>query len=121
MRPLRQDTEVPVTTTDKADLFAFAWKLLAPPGVPQPEREAQFALPRRWRFDFSWPIERISVEIDGGQWQAHGGRHNTDADRDKLNAAAVLGWRVLRFSTQQLERDPQACVDLVLRALGVKE
>jgi len=116
--------------SDKADLFAHAWKLLAPSGVQEMyvlRREHQFASPsRRWRLDFivtTWggDYTTVAVEIDGGQWQAHGGRHNTDADREKTNNAAAMGWRVLRFSTQQLERDPQSCVDLVLLALGVKE
>jgi very-short-patch-repair endonuclease len=51
---------------------------------------------------------------------AHGGRHSRDTDRDKLNVAAVEGWRVLRFSPQQLKRDPLACVVQVLAALEYK-
>ena len=33
------------------------------------------------------------------------------------DAAAALGWRVLRFSTQQVEKHPQECVELTLCAL----
>lgn len=83
-----------------------------------PQAEYQFCLPRKWRFDWAWVDQRVAVEIDGGQWLANGGRHNTDADRDKLNAAAALGWRVLRFSTQQLDTDPMTCVDLLRLALN---
>jgi len=57
------------------------------------------------------------VEIDGGQWAPMGGRHNTDADREKLNAAAALGWRVMRFSSSMLSNDPTAVVETVLRGL----
>ena len=87
-------------------------------GLQSPVAEYQFAPPRRWRFDFAFPAQRLAVEFDGGQWVIAGGRHNRDSDREKLNAAAAMGWRVLRFSNQQWERDPYGCVAQVLRALG---
>jgi len=59
----------------------------------------------------------VAVEIDGGQWVAGGGRHNRDSDREKLNHAAANGWRVLRFSTQQVEREPDVCIELLRRTL----
>jgi very-short-patch-repair endonuclease len=59
----------------------------------------------------------VAVEIDGGQWVAGGGRHNRDSDREKLNHAAADGWRVLRFSTQQVEKQPDACIELLRRTL----
>ena len=87
-------------------------------GLQSPVAEYQFAPPRRWRFDFAFPAQRLAVEFDGGQWVIAGGRHNRDSDREKLNAAAAMGWRVLRYSNQQWERDPYGCVAQVLRALG---
>lgn len=86
--------------------------------LPAPVRELVFYPGRRWRFDFAWEAQRVAVEVDGGAWAPGGGRHATDADRDKLNHAA-LAWRVLRFSPQQVERDPAGCVELVRRALDV--
>ena len=86
-------------------------------GLQSPVAEYQFAPPRRWRFDYAWPDSRVAVEFDGGQWVFAGGRHNRDSDREKLNAAAAMGWRVLRYSNQQWERDPYGCVAQVLRAL----
>lgn len=87
------------------------------PDLPPHEREARFHPSRRWRFDFSWKAARVAVECDGGQFAHGGGRHATDADRDKLNHAGALGWRVLRFSPQQIARDPAGCVALIRRAL----
>ena len=87
-------------------------------GLQSPVAEYQFAPPRRWRFDYAWPDSRVAVEFDGGQWVAHGGRHNRDTDREKLNHAAALGWRVLRFSNQQWEASPVDCVALI--ALAIK-
>ena len=92
--------------------------LLRSAGLPPPQLEYRFHSERRWRFDLAWPEYHLAVELDGGEWLARGGRHNTDADREKLNAAAVLGWRVLRFSGGQLDAEPGACVDLLARALA---
>jgi very-short-patch-repair endonuclease len=63
--------------------------------LPAPEAEYRFAAPRRWRFDYAWPQHLVALEVDGGTWVA--GR-----DTEKLNAAAVLGWRMLRCTPQQL-------------------
>lgn len=69
------------------------------------QREYRFAPPRRWRFDFAHVEMRIAVEIEGGIWV--NGRHSRgkgmQADMDKYNTATVMGWRVLRFSTGQVE------------------
>jgi len=90
------------------------------------QTEYRFAEGRQFRFDFAWPEVRISVEIEGGSYMARrnpttgkmmvGGRHNTDADREKYNLAAALNWRVFRFSSTQLKH-PRQCVAEVLAAV----
>ena len=106
-----------MTTSDKAAAFAFAMRVYAQDAMHGYQTEYLFHPTRKWRFDYAWPTERVAVEIDGGQWVANGGRHNRDSDREKLNQAAAQGWRVLRFSTQQVDRDPGGCVELLRRAL----
>lgn len=76
-------------------------------GLPVPERELRFAwvaLHRAWRLDLAWPLAMVGVEVDGATWA--GGRHVTgsgyEADCEKLNAAVLLGWRVLRFTYGQV-------------------
>jgi len=70
-----------------------------------PLREYAFALPRKWRFDFAFPASRIAVEIEGGA--CTGGRHSRGhgftADAAKYNAAVLLGWRVLRYTTAMVK------------------
>jgi very-short-patch-repair endonuclease len=74
------------------------------------QSEVKFHQLRKWQFDFvlgqdGEPLH-IAVEIEGGIWAA--GRHTRGAgyqkDLDKYNAATIRGWRVLRFSTEDIMR-----------------
>lgn len=102
--------------TDKAEIFAALWKYEAAV-FDAPVREYRFHPRRKWRFDFAFVAQRVAVEVDGGQWAAGGGRHNTDDDREKMNAAAAMGWRVLHFSPRMLKRKPNDCIQRVIEAL----
>lgn len=85
--------------------------------LPAPEREFHFAksIGRKWRFDFAWPADKVAVEIDGGIFMRGG--HNRGVqfteDCEKLNAAVVLGWRVLRYTTRDMEKRPVQAVEEV--------
>lgn len=103
---------------DKAPMFDAYWRMLAPDyPVPVAEHNFDKALGRKHRFDRAFLGERIAVEIDGGSFAPHGGRHATDADREKLNIAASLRWLVFRFSPQQLKKDPAKCIEMIKRAI----
>ena len=66
--------------------------------------------PKKWRADFHLPFFKhyrfpgLLIEIEGGGWS--GGRHTTGTgfhdDMTKYNAAAELGFTVLRFSTRSV-------------------
>lgn len=66
-------------------------------GIPTPVFELRFAPPRRWRFDLCWPEFKIALEVQGGIFV--NGRHSRGAallkEWEKLNTAAVLGWRII--------------------------
>lgn len=85
--------------------------------LPVPEPEHRFAPPRRWRFDWCWPEFQLALEVDGGVFVQ--GRHTRGAgvlkDHEKLNAAAIAGWRVLRVTPSQV-RDGSA-LQLVEKAI----
>lgn len=76
------------------------------PDLPTPTLEYQFALDigRKWRFDAAWVSHMVAIEQDGGLWVQ--GRHSRGAgmlkDNEKMNDAAIRGWRVGRFSPQQV-------------------
>jgi very-short-patch-repair endonuclease len=84
-------------------------------------REYHFAPPRKWRADFAIARSMLLIEIDGGSWVR--GRHVTgkgfEADLEKLNAAALLGYRVLRFTPAQVE-DGRALA-VIRQALGIEK
>ncbi len=83
------------------DLLAAQCKM---GGLPEPQRELRFHDTRRWRFDLAWPEHKLAVEVDGGSWV--NGRHNRAsgwlADQEKMNEAALMGWRVLHVTPGQV-------------------
>jgi len=83
----------------------------------KPVREYTYHESRKWRFDFCWPDCMVAVECDGITAKGKGGRHNSDGDREKMNRAAVEGFRVLHFSRMQLEDQPEYVAELVKKAL----
>ena len=69
------------------------------------EQEFYFHPDRKWRADFHLIDKKILVEIEGGIWS--GGRHTRGkgylGDMEKYNAATMMGFQVIRFSTDQVE------------------
>lgn len=69
------------------------------------EREYKFHSERKWRADFHLVGKMILVEVEGGIWS--GGRHTRGkgyiGDMEKYNAATMLGYQVIRFSTEQVK------------------
>lgn len=72
--------------------------------IPPAEQEYNFCPTRKWRFDFAWPGMMLAVELEGAIWT--GGRHSRGPgildDMEKYNWATVNGWRVLRYSRDNL-------------------
>ena len=90
-----------MNTVDAAGSAFVMFNIL---GLPESVREHKFHPKRRWRFDIAWPEYKIAVEIDGGVWTS--GRHTRGSgyvkDMEKFNWAAKLGWRVFKFTPQQV-------------------
>ncbi len=79
--------------------------LLLAEGLWPYEREFCFHPLRRFRFDFAFPAEKVAIEAEGGIWRH--GRHVTGSgftrDCEKYNEAALLGWKVLRFTSAMMD------------------
>lgn len=99
---------------------ALAWQVRATP-LPEPVQEVRFDPVRRWRFDFAWPAHKVAVEIEGGTWS--NGRHSRgegfEADCEKYNAAALLGWIVLRVTPRMV--DDGRALRLIEQAIELQE
>lgn len=61
-------------------------------------REYRFHPERGWRFDFAFPSLKFAIEVDGSGHQRFAG---ADKDNEKLNEAARLGWRIMRFRSSR--------------------
>ena len=49
--------------------------------------------------------KRVAIEVEGGQYTGgHKRGAAADSDTDKFNTALLLGWKVLRFTTNQVQR-----------------
>lgn len=87
-------------------------------GLPPWESEFRFHSRRKWRSDRAWPHLRLLLEVEGGIWS--GGRHTRgagyEADCEKYNEAAILGYRVIRVTSTMIE-DGRA-LDVIKRAIG---
>ena len=68
------------------------------------------------RFDFAWPSARLVVEVDG--FAFHADRASYRNDRRRTNELVLAGWRVLRFSWEDVLHHPDVVVEQVRRALG---
>ena len=118
---------------DKSSLFGYMWRTFGNNDVLPPTPEFQFAVDleytdtlgrkrrRAWAFDWAFVGAKLAIEVDGNAWQVKGGgSHMQKKDLEKLNEATRRGWRVLRFTPQMLEREPEKCVALVLEVLAQK-
>lgn len=100
-------------------------------GLPIPVAEYRFHPTRKWRWDYAWttPVygpynlgpmtyPNLALEVQGGLFV--NGRHSRGAallkEHEKLNEAAVLGWRVL-FTTPSRLCHPDT-IDMIRRALA---
>lgn len=84
--------------------FEDLWRML---GGAELTTEHRFHPERKWRFDYAHLPTKTAIEINGGVWS--GGRHNRGAgylrDREKVNTAQMLGWKVFELGTGQVTTD----------------
>ena len=89
----------------KIDYPEYLIQQLKETNLPLPVREHKFHEKRKWRFDLAWLGPKLAVEVEGGIWVY--GRHNRAVtflkDMEKYNNACLLGWSVLRLSTDMVK------------------
>lgn len=84
------------------------------------QREFKFHPLRKWRFDFVLDVMHgnIAVEAEGGSWinGAHNRGSHFASDCEKYSEAAIMGWRVMRFTTDQIISG--YAIDCIKRAIS---
>lgn len=88
-------------------------ELLVRAGLPEPTRQHRIRIgARTYRIDLSYPEARIAIEYDS--WGFHSSRSAFDHDRARGNELVILGFQLLRFTSQSSD---QQIVDTVRGAL----
>lgn len=57
------------------------------------------------RVDFAYPDLMLAIELDG--YAYHGSRPAFQRDRERTNSLVALGWRVIRFTWEDIELRPK--------------
>ncbi len=86
-------------------------------------REHRFHPKRQWRFDFAMPELMLAVEIEGvlpNKFTGHTSLSGYAADCEKYNAAAILGWCVIR-GTQAMVNNGRLYSDIESALKKVKK
>ena len=85
-------------------------------GYPEPDFEVRFHPGRRFAFDVCWIPERVALEFEGGLFgrgrpcpackrrpvAGHSSIQRIKSDMEKYNLAAVLGFRLIRCTPEQV-------------------
>lgn len=70
------------------------------------EREYEFMAGRKFRSDLAYVAARLLVEVDGATWVSgtgHTSGRGKTRDCEKDAEAAILGWHVIRVTTDMVE------------------
>jgi very-short-patch-repair endonuclease len=76
----------------------------------------QYPIRHSFILDFAFPAQQIAVEVDGKKW--HSSPEARKRDGFKNHILKRQGWKVIRFTEDEVLENPGACVEKVLRNLG---
>ncbi|MHC4181649.1 MAG: hypothetical protein ACYSWU_29510, partial [Planctomycetota bacterium] len=105
--------------------FLAAGQQLKPSLVPD-RRNYGFHPTRQWELDFAWVNQRVAVEIQGGVGRGRKRYKHIDPkgyrdDCEKANEALLLGWRVFRFTSDDMKERPVQCAEMVAQLLETSD
>jgi very-short-patch-repair endonuclease len=104
----------PGTTVTKSDLEEAFLALCRRAGLPKPTKLNDHV--EALEADFIFKRERVLVETDS--WQHHRSRESFEQDRRRDAIHAAAGWRTLRFTHRQIEREAATVVNALTAALS---
>jgi hypothetical protein len=102
----------------RSELEAIFLELVRQAGLSEPEANLSLTAPDHPRLDpdFYWPTYRLVVETDG--WETHRTRAAFRSDRRRDAALVASGWRVLRFTYDDVVQEGPTVVRRLLGAVG---
>jgi len=113
MRAALEDMRAKGTQLTRSALEDRFLALLDAHGLPRP-------LVNTWieslEVDAAWPAARLVVELDG--WAHHGDRAAFQRDRDRANLLLEAGWRIARFTHDDVVRRPAEIAARLARLLA---
>jgi len=99
----------------RSELERLVHKLCDAHGLPRPQVNCVIEGKVR---DFYWPHCRLVVEADSYGWHRSPAALNADRERDV--ELTLAGYRVLRFTWEQVRDRPEYVVSAILAALGAE-
>lgn len=111
--PVKRLKSVNVKMTPQQMLF-----IAAQARWPEIESEYPANIPgRKFRIDMALPNIGLALELDGWQWHA---KHLEDFKRDRRrqNLLVTHGWRVLRFTAEDVKKDIDGCLQMIEDAIN---
>jgi very-short-patch-repair endonuclease len=111
------DGRLAVERVPRSVLERRMFTLLRRAGLPEPEVgfRVRDLDGRAYILDFAYTDARLGLELDGHG--SHATRRERAADNVRGNALADAGWRLRRFTFEQVMRDPAAVATAVRQAL----
>jgi len=90
-------------------------RVIAEAGLPQPEVEFPAPWDRTQRIDAAYPEVRVGIEWDSKRWHTQVAAFDNDRRRDRL--ALLHGWRVFRFTWEDVHDRPHEIVGAIRAAV----
>ena len=114
------ESRKPGYTAPESELERRLLKLFSDYGLPEPipQFRAPWLSPTRGRVDFAYPDSKLVIEGDSRRW--HTMLNSFEIDRLRDNAAQLAGWRILRFTWDEINESPARVADTVNKALKMR-
>ena len=107
----------PTLAPAESDLESLLFSLLRRAGLELPVRQHRVKVEgHAYRLDLAYPDRLLAIECDG--FTHHGTRSAFESDRARQNRLVTAGWTVLRFTWQQIVREPEMVLATIRRALS---
>jgi very-short-patch-repair endonuclease len=103
------------TATSRSKREKRLLRLIRDAGLPMPETNVKFG---RFELDFYWRREGLVVEIDG--YNFHRGPDAFGKDREKDLAVRAAGLEMLRFTGEQVLKQPWMVLATIAGALALR-